>query len=82
MTLPLSAEHTSTRSALLAARRSREYPQTSGQLRRGPSFCLLGVAADLAVKRGRATWDGDVLCLGEQRFDFGLPEYSDVILTP
>jgi hypothetical protein len=36
----------------VAALRSRKYKQTTGALRRGNTFCCLGVACELAVKAG------------------------------
>lgn len=40
----------------VAALRSGEYTQTQGALRRGDSFCCLGVLCDLYAKDGHAEW--------------------------
>ena len=65
----------------VAALRSGEYSQCRSVLRRGDSFCCLGVLSDLAVKDGVGKWgernptDGDLPFL-YQGDNFGgyLPE--------
>lgn len=42
----------------IAALRSGEYPQAYGALRTIDGFCCLGVATDVAVKKGEGHWDG------------------------
>lgn len=42
----------------LAALRSGKYKQGRSQLRRGDSWCCLGVLCDLATKQGIGEWDG------------------------
>ncbi|MVN88529.1 hypothetical protein GO986_17460, partial [Deinococcus sp. HMF7620] len=59
--------------ALLTALPSGEYQQTRNRLRRGDCFCVMGVAGDVAVKKGAATWHGEQLLVGDTYSQMDLP---------
>jgi hypothetical protein len=58
----------------VAALRSGEYQQTTGELRNGGGFCCLGVLSDLYLKEKGKRWD----VVSEDCFYF--PNFSEEVL--
>lgn len=56
------------------ALKSGKYYQGFKVLKRYDCFCALGVLGDICVRKGLAHWDDNVLCCGDSRSLYGLPD--------